>query len=163
MALYEQIFIARQDISSAQVDGLIDQLKQIAEDNGAKIAKEEYWGLKTMAYRIKKNRKGHYVLFNIDGPSAAVKEMERTMGLSEDVLRYLTLRVDEFEEGPSIMMQNRRDRRDRRGEDERPSEAKPAAPAAESAPAAKPESAPAAKPESAPEAKPESAPAAKEA
>ncbi len=161
MALYEQILIARQDISSAQVDGLIDQLKQIAEDNGAKIAKEEYWGLKTMAYRIKKNRKGHYVLFNIDGPSAAIKEMERNMRLHEDVLRYLTLRVDEFEEGPSVMMQNRRDRRERRGEDERPSEAKPAA--AESTPAAKPESTPAAKPESAPDGKPEPTPTATEA
>ena len=118
MALYEQVIIARQDISSAQVDGIIEQLKQIAEDNGAKVTKEEYWGLKTMAYRIKKNRKGHYVLFNIDGPGAAVKEMERNMHLSEDVLRYLTLRVEEFEEGPSIMMQNRRDRRERRGDEE---------------------------------------------
>ncbi len=128
MALYEQVVIARQDISSAQVDGLIDQLKQIAEEQGAKVTKEEYWGLKTMAYRIKKNRKGHYVLFNLDGPSAAIKEMERNMHLNEDVLRYLTLRVEEFEEGPSIMMQNRRDRRERRGEDEesreRPAEAK---------------------------------------
>ena len=129
MALYEQVVIARQDISSAQVDAIIDQLKQIAEDNGAKVTKDEYWGLKTMAYRIKKNRKGHYVMFNIDGPSAAIKEMERNMHLSEDVLRYLTLKVDEFEEGPSIMMQNRRDRRERRGDEEdgqRP-EAQPAA------------------------------------
>ena len=124
MALYEQVLIARQDISSAQVDALIDQLKQIAEEHGAKVTKEEYWGLKTMAYRIKKNRKGHYVLFNLDGPSAAIKEMERNMHLSEDVLRYLTLRVDDFEEGPSIMMQNRRDRRERRGEDEETGERK---------------------------------------
>ncbi len=153
MALYEQVVIARQDISSAQVDGLIDQLKQIAEDNGAKVTKDEYWGLKTMAYRIKKNRKGHYVLFNIDGPSAAVKEMERNMHLSEDVLRYLTLRVEEFEEGPSVMMQNRRDRRDRRGDDERPDQAKPVAPETASAKPATPETA------SAKPATPESAPA----
>ncbi len=138
MALYEQVVIARQDISSAQVDGLIEQFKQIATDNGATVTKEEYWGLKTMSYRIKKNRKGHYMLFNIDGPSNAVSEMERNMRLNEDVLRYLTLRVEEFDEGPSIMMQHRRDRRERRGEDdEREKPAPAAAPAAAAAPAPK--------------------------
>ena len=111
MPLYESVFIARQDISASQAEGLADQFTKIIEDGGGKVAKREYWGLRGLAYKIKKNRKGHYTLFNIDAPSAAVTEMERNMSLNEDVLRYLTIKVEELEEGPSVMMQAR-DRRD---------------------------------------------------
>ncbi len=125
MAFYECVFIARQDISSAQVEGLVEDFTKIVDAEGGKVTKNEYWGLRTMAYRIKKNRKGHYVLLNIDGPSQAVSEMERNMRISDDVLRYLTLNVKELEEGPSIMMQQRngredRGRGDRRGHHGRP-------------------------------------------
>jgi small subunit ribosomal protein S6 len=115
MALYESVFIARQDISSAQTETLTDQFAQIIADNGGTVAKKEYWGLKSLAFRIKKNRKGHYVLLNIDAPPAAVIEMERNMRINEDVIRYLTVKVEQLEEGPSAMMQGRdRDReRDR--------------------------------------------------
>ena len=105
MALYEHVFIARQDVSSAQVDGLTDTFTKILEENAGKVAKTEYWGLRNLAFKIKKNRKGHYVLLNIDAPHAAVAEMERQMQLNEDVLRFMTLRMDELEEGPSIVMQ----------------------------------------------------------
>ncbi len=110
MALYEHIFIARQDISSAQVESMIEAFSGVIQEGGGTIAKSENWGLRTMAYRIKKNRKGHYVLLNIDAPSPAVAELERQQGLHEDVLRTLTLRIDEFEEGPSVVMQGRRER-----------------------------------------------------
>jgi len=115
MPYYESVFIARQDVSSAQVNGLADNFAEIIGTNGGQVTKREYWGLKTLAYRIKKNRKGHYVLFNIDGPWAAVAEMERNMRLNEDVLRYLTIKVDELEEGPSAVMQGRGSRDERRG------------------------------------------------
>jgi small subunit ribosomal protein S6 len=115
MAFYECVFIARQDISSAQVEGLTEGYTKIIEENGGKVTKNEYWGLRTMAYRIKKNRKGHYVMFNVDAPSPAVLEMERNMRISDDVLRYLTVRVDELEEGPSVIMQQRNGRDDRGG------------------------------------------------
>ncbi|MDJ0942918.1 MAG: 30S ribosomal protein S6 [Kiloniellales bacterium] len=111
MPLYESVFIARQDISASQAEGIADQFAKIIEDAGGKVAKREYWGLRGLAYKIKKNRKGHYTLFNIDAPSTAVSEMERNMRLNEDVIRYLTIKVDELEEGPSVMMQAR-DRRD---------------------------------------------------
>ena len=111
MPLYESVFIARQDISANQVEGLADQFSKILEEGGGSVAKREYWGLRSLAFKIKKNRKGHYTLFNIDAPTAAIQEMERNMRLSEDVLRYLTIKVDELEEGPSIMMQAR-ERRD---------------------------------------------------
>ncbi len=114
MALYECVLIARQDISSTQAEGLVDQFSEIIESNGGKVAKKEMWGLRTLAYRIKKNRKGHYALLNLDAPPAAVAEMERNMRINEDVLRYLTLRVDELEEGPSVVVQAR-ERRDDRG------------------------------------------------
>ena len=110
MALYEHVFIARQDVSSGQVDNMVETFSQIIEQNGGQVTKKEYWGLKTMAYRIKKNRKGHYVLFNLDSPADAVLEMERNERLHEDVLRAMTIRVDELEEGPSIVMQGRRER-----------------------------------------------------
>lgn len=113
---YESVFIARQDISSSNVEELTGQLQQILETNGGKVHKTEHWGLKNLAYRIKKNRKGHYVLMNIEAPSSAVNEYERNMRYNEDVLRYLTLRVDELDENPSPQME-RRDKKDgdRRG------------------------------------------------
>jgi len=114
MALYEHVFIARQDVSAQQVDALTEEFKAIIDSNGGSVAKSEYWGIKTLAYKIKKNRKGHYTLLNIDAPHPAVAEMERQMGLHDDVLRFITLRVDEHEEGPSAMMQSR-GRDDRRG------------------------------------------------
>ena len=116
MPLYENVFIARQELSTAQVEAMTESLSNIIKDNGGTVAKTEYWGLKSLAYRIKKNRKGHYVLFNLDAPSEAVKEMERNMRINEDLLRYLTIRVDEFEEGPSIQMQSRARDGGRRGD-----------------------------------------------
>jgi small subunit ribosomal protein S6 len=117
MALYETVFIARQDISSAQTEALAQTYAQMIADNGGAVKKTEHWGLKSLAFRMNKNRKGHYVLFNIDAPSAAVLEMERNMRINEDVLRYLTVRVDELEEGPSAMLQNRSGDRAERGGD----------------------------------------------
>ena len=113
MAFYESVYIARPDISSAQVEALTQRLTEIIESGGGRVTKNEYWGLKNLAYRIKKNRKGHYSLLNIDASSDAVSEYERNMRLSEDVLRYLTVRVDELDENPSIMMT--RGSRDDRG------------------------------------------------
>jgi small subunit ribosomal protein S6 len=115
MSLYECVFIARQDISATQVEGLVGQFTGIIEDNGGKVASSEMWGLRGLAYRVKKNRKGHYVLLNLDAPSPAVQEMERNMRLNEDVIRYLTVRVNELEEGPSVVMQSRHSRDDRGG------------------------------------------------
>lgn len=113
MPLYESVFIARQDISSQQVEGLSTSLQEIVRENGGTIEKTEFWGLRNLAYKIKKNRKGHYVLLNVDAPSAALQEVERNMGLSEDVIRFLTVRVDELEEGPSAVMRNKGSRGDR--------------------------------------------------
>jgi small subunit ribosomal protein S6 len=113
MSLYENVFIARQDISGAQVEALADTFTQLIAEQGGEVKKREYWGLRNLAYRMKKHRKGHYVLFNIDGPPAAIAELERTMRINEDVLRYLTLRVEALEEGPSSVMQNRGSREDR--------------------------------------------------
>ena len=112
MPYYENVFIARQDISPAQVDTLAEVFEKVITDTGGSIAKRENWGLRTMAYKISKNRKGHYVLLNIDAPPSALQEMERQMRINEDVLRYLTIRVDEFEDAPSVMMRNK-DRNDR--------------------------------------------------
>ena len=118
MPNYESVFIARQDISAAQVDGLTEAFEKVITDAGGSIAKRENWGLRTMAYKIKKNRKGHYVLLNFDAPAPALHEMERQMRINEDVLRYMTVRIEEFEEGPSAMMRNKdRDDRPRRGGD----------------------------------------------
>src|SRR5512132_1218176 len=116
MALYENVFIARQEISSAQVDALADQFSTILGENGGALQKKEYWGLRSLAFRIKKNRKGHYTLMNIDAPSAAVKELERTMSINEDIIRDLTVRVDSLEEGPSAVMQRGADKLDRPGD-----------------------------------------------
>ena len=113
MALYECVLIARQDISAAQAEQLAEQFAQIVRDNGGEVSKTEYWGLKTLTYKIKKNRKGHYTLFNVDAPAAAIAEVERNMSINEDVLRYMTLRVDALDPQPSAMMQSRGERSDR--------------------------------------------------
>ena len=112
MPLYEHVFIARQDISPAQVEGLTETLTKIVTDNGGSVKKSEYWGLRNLQYKIKKNRKGHYSLFNIDGPAGVMQELERQEKLNADVLRALTIRVDELNEEPSPVMR-RRDRGDR--------------------------------------------------
>ncbi|HZB90828.1 MAG TPA: 30S ribosomal protein S6 [Stellaceae bacterium] len=135
MPLYENVFIARQDISAAQVEALADGFTTLVGEQGGQVTKREYWGLRNIAYRIKKNRKGHYVLLNLDAPPAAVNELERNMRINEDVIRYLTVRVDALEEGPSAVMQNRgrgeerdRDReRGRRGYGDREREEAPRA------------------------------------
>ncbi len=114
MPLYEHVFLARQDVSSQEVEKLVEQYKTIIKAQGGKVGKVENWGLRTLAYRIKKNRKAHYTLMNLDAPHSAVAEMERQMGLNEDVLRYMTFKVEELDEEPSAMMQ-KRDRDDRRG------------------------------------------------
>ncbi|GEQ96890.1 hypothetical protein JCM17844_05270 [Iodidimonas gelatinilytica] len=115
MPYYEHIFIARQDVSTAQVESLTGELTKIVEDLGGRVAKNEYWGLRPLAYKVRKNRKGHYVLLNIDAPYPAVAEMERQAGLNEDILRFMTIRVDELEEGPSIFLRSKPERSDRRG------------------------------------------------
>lgn len=116
MALYEHIFIARQDISSQQVEGLTDMVTAVLEENGGKITKQEYWGIKSLAYRVKKNRKGHYSLLNIDAEHGAISEMERRISLNDDIIRFMTLRVDEHEVEESVQLRNknRDDRRPRR-------------------------------------------------
>ena len=114
MALYEHVFIARQDISAQQVEGLTDMIQAVLEENGGKITKNEYWGLKSLAYRVKKNRKGHYSLLNIDASHEAVSELERRISLNDDIIRHMTIRVDEHEAEESIQMRNK-NRDDRRG------------------------------------------------
>jgi len=109
---YENVMIARQDISAAQVEALTDQFSAILSEGGGSVGRKEYWGLRNLAFRIKKNRKGHYVLINFEAPAAAVQEMERNMRLNEDVLRFMTCRTDDLPETPSVVMQ-RRDERDR--------------------------------------------------
>lgn len=118
MPFYESIVIARQDVSATQVETLTDEFASQLTDAGGTIGRREYWGLKSLSYRIKKNRKGHYVLLNFDAPAEAVHEMERRMRLSEDILRYMTIRLDDMPEGPSVVMQRRdeRDSRDGRGD-----------------------------------------------
>ena len=119
MPYYECVFIARQDIAGPQVDALTDAFAGVIAEHGGQVSKREYWGLRNITYRIKKNRKGHYVLMNIDAPSAAVKEMERQMSINEDILRVLTVRVEELEEGPSAVMQSKNQREDRPRRDDR--------------------------------------------
>ncbi|HCX69587.1 30S ribosomal protein S6 [Parvibaculum sp.] len=113
MALYEHVFIARQDVSQQQVEALTEQYSNILKERGGSVSKTEYWGLRNLAFKVKKNRKGHYTLMNIDAPHAAVAEMERQMGINDDVIRFLTIRVEEHEGEPSAMMQSRGDRGDR--------------------------------------------------
>ncbi len=114
MPLYEHVMIARQDLSNAQAESLIEHFATILADNGGKLVDSEYWGLKTMAYKINKNRKGHYAFMRTDAPAPAVQEMERLMRLHDDVMRVLTVKVKAHEEGPSVMMQKREERGDRR-------------------------------------------------
>ena len=118
MPLYEHVFIARQDISGAQVDQLVEAFTGVVENGGGKVVGTESWGLRNLAYRIKKNRKGHYVMMNLDAPSEVVTELERQQRIHDDILRYLTLRIEEVEEGPSVMMQGRKERGSRRDDDD---------------------------------------------
>jgi small subunit ribosomal protein S6 len=118
--LYEHVFLARQDLSPQQVDELTNQYKSVIEGLGGKVAKAEYWGVKSLTYRIKKNRKAHFTLFNLDAPPAAITEVERQEHLSEDVLRSMTVRVEELEEGPSAMMRKVDRDRERGDRDDRP-------------------------------------------
>lgn len=121
MALYEHVFLARQDLAQAQVDALAETATKIVEDNAGKVVKTETWGLRSLAYKIAKNRKAHYVMLEIDGPGAIVAELERQEAINEDIIRYMTVRVDELENGPSVMMRKgdrdgrRRDRDSREG------------------------------------------------
>jgi small subunit ribosomal protein S6 len=121
MALYEHVYLARQDVSAQQVEALTEQFKTVVESFGGTFAKVEYWGVKSLAYRIRKNRKAHFSLINIDAPAAALTEMERQMGINEDVIRFITIRVDAHEDGPSAMLRKRedddRDRGERGGRD----------------------------------------------
>jgi small subunit ribosomal protein S6 len=119
MSLYEHVYLARQDASAQQVEELTAHLKGVVEGLGGSIAKTEYWGVKSLSYRLRKNRKAHFTLMNVDAPPAAINEIERLERLNEDVLRYLTIRVEAHEEGPSAMMrrvERDRDRDDRRGD-----------------------------------------------
>lgn len=124
MALYEHVFLARQDLAQAQVDALAANATDIVEKNGGKVVKTETWGLRSLAYKIAKNRKAHYVLLELDAPGAVVAELERQTQINEDVIRYMTVKVDAHEAGPSVMMRksDRRDREDRprRDRDDRP-------------------------------------------
>ncbi|EDL50505.1 MULTISPECIES: 30S ribosomal protein S6 [Erythrobacteraceae] len=120
MALYEHVFLARQDLSQAQVDQLAATATEIVEANDGKVTKTETWGLKNLAYKIDRNRKAHFVMLNIEGPGAVVAELERQTRINEDVIRYMTIRVDEHEEGPSVMMRkNERDSKKRKDREER--------------------------------------------
>ncbi|MCE2927095.1 MAG: 30S ribosomal protein S6 [Rickettsiales bacterium] len=119
MPFYETTFIVRQDLSRADVTKFADQYTAIIEQNGGKVVKNEYWGLKSLAYKVDKNRKGHYTMLAIDASADAVKEMERQIRINEDIIRVLTVRVEAIEEGPSVMMNNNR-RDDIPGEGEEP-------------------------------------------
>jgi len=110
---YENVYLARPDVSAQQVEALTERFGQIVAEHGGKVTKNEYWGLRSLSYRIRKNRKAHYSLLNIEAPPAAVKELERNMRINEDVIRYLTVQVEALEEGPSAMMQSKGSRDDR--------------------------------------------------
>ena len=117
MPMYEHVFLARQDLSQSQVDTLAATATEIIENNEGKVTKTETWGLKNLAYKIQRNRKAHYVMLNIEGPAGVVAELERQSSINEDIIRYMTIRVDELEEGPSVMMRkNDRDRKRRGGD-----------------------------------------------
>ena len=115
MPLYEHVFIARQDLSNTQAEGLIEHFSTVLKDNGGNVVEHEYWGVKTMAYKINKNRKGHYAFLRTDAPSPAIQEMERLARLHDDVMRVMTIKVDAHEDGPSVQMQ-KRDERSERGD-----------------------------------------------
>ncbi len=113
MPLYEHILIARQDVSSQQVETLIETLTNLVAEQGGTVVKTENWGLRNLAYRINKNRKGHYALFHIDAPATAIAEMERTLRINEDIIRFMTLRLNQLPDGPTIMMQVKAAREER--------------------------------------------------
>jgi len=121
MALYEHIFLARQDLAQAQVDTLAANATEIVEKNGGKVVKTETWGLRSLAYKIAKNRKAHYVMLELDAPGEVVSELERQTQINEDVIRYMTVKVDEHEKGPSVMMRKaeKREREDRARREDR--------------------------------------------
>ncbi|MDE0524197.1 MAG: 30S ribosomal protein S6 [Boseongicola sp.] len=119
MPLYEHVIIARQDLSNAQAEGLVEHFGTVLADNGGNVVGNEYWGIKTMAYRINKNRKGHYAFIKTDAPAPAVQEMERLMRLHDDVVRVLTVKVVKHEEGPSVQMRRAEERESRRERGER--------------------------------------------
>ena len=116
VAYYESVFIARPDITNVQVEAISESFKAIIAEHGGSATKDEYWGLRSLAYRIKKNRKGHYVMLNLDAPASAISELERNMRLNEDVIRFMTIKVDSLNEEPSVMMRNKtaRDEKNRR-------------------------------------------------
>ena len=118
MALYEHVFLARQDLAQAQVDALAEAATRIVEDNQGKVVKTESWGLRSLAYRIAKNRKAHYVMLEIEAPGSVILELERQTQINEDVIRYMTVKVDELEEGPTVMMRKQERDRERRGDRE---------------------------------------------
>ena len=118
MALYEHVFLARQDLAQAQVDALAEAATQIIEANQGRVVKTETWGLRSLAYRIQKNRKAHYVMLEIDAPGAVVAELERQAQINEDIVRYMTVAVDAHEQGPSAMMRKQERDRERRGDRE---------------------------------------------
>ena len=117
MPLYEHVFLARQDLAQAQVDALAENATKILGENGGNVVKTETWGLKSLAYRIAKNRKAHFVMLDVDAPAQAIAELERQSNINEDVIRFLTIRVDEHEKGPSAMMRRDRSARTRREEE----------------------------------------------
>ena len=118
MALYEHVFLARQDLAQAQVDALAEAATKIVTDNNGRVVKTETWGLRSLAYRIAKNRKAHYVMLEIDGPGSVIAELERQTQINEDVIRYMTVKVDELEDGPTVMMRKQERDRERRGDRE---------------------------------------------
>ena len=118
MALYEHVFLARQDLAQAQVDALAEIATKIVNDNEGRVVKTENWGLRSLAYKIAKNRKAHYVMLEIDAPAGVVAELERQTQINEDVIRYMTVKVDALEEGPTVMMRKGQDR-ERRGRRDR--------------------------------------------
>ena len=117
MAFYECIFLARPELSTAQVETHAEAFSNLIIEAGGEVQKTEFWGLKTLAYRVKKNRKAHYVMLNLIAPTAAMEEMRRVMSLNDDILRDLTTRVDRFEDGPSIMMRKAKEREERQAQD----------------------------------------------
>jgi small subunit ribosomal protein S6 len=118
MALYEHVFLARQDLAQAQVDALADTATKIVNDNEGRVVKTESWGLRSLAYKIAKNRKAHYVMLEIDAPAGVVAELERQTQINEDIIRYMTVKVDALEEGPTVMMRKSERDRERRGDRE---------------------------------------------
>lgn len=119
MPLYEHVFLARQDVSAQQVEALTEQFKSVIESNGGSVGKVEYWGVRPLSFRIRKNRKAHYSLMNIDAPPPAVAEMERQMRISDDILRFMTIRVEEHDDEQSAILARRDDRRGGRGDRDR--------------------------------------------